>query len=163
MKPAWLPNIISLDGDWEKTLKNLYKIFEQDFIQGKPCFQDKQVRWDQRKLDGQYEEGFWHVISVKDQETQERVPDFDRAKRLPWCAPTIVNSQDAQIKCWDYREGNGKIRIYIWLEQWDYLVILEKRPAKSGEMVTLVTAYYVSGSSTRKKLTKKYENRVSGD
>lgn len=160
MKPAWLPNTISLDGEWEKTLNKLYLIFVEDFIKGKPKFGDRSVWWDQNKYDGRFEEGFWHVISAKDHATQERIPDFERAKRLPWCAPVVLNYQDPQIKCWDFQEGRGKIRTYIWLEQWDYLVILEKRSTRNGEIAFLITAYFISGSSSRKKLTQKYEQRV---
>lgn len=161
MKPRWLPNTISLDGEWEKTLVRLYSIFEQDFIQTQCHFEKRQVWWDDRKFDGRYDEGFWHIISTTDRETLERIPDFERAKRLPWCAPAISNSQDPQVKCWDFREGNGKIRTYLWIEQWDYLVILEKRTVKLGEIAFLITAYHIGGNSTRRNLTRKYEQRVT--
>jgi hypothetical protein len=161
MKPAWLPNILSLDGTWEDTLEKLYSIFDQDFIQAKPSFNGMPVWWDQRIPDGRYEEGFWHIITVRDQVTQDRIPDYERAKRLPWCAPTITHSEDQAVKCWDYEEADGRIRTYVWLEQWDYVVILEKRQMRLGEVAFLITAYHVSGSSTRKKLAQKYEQRVS--
>jgi len=160
MKPVWLPNTINLDGEWEKTLAKLFTIFEQDFIKTECKFEERLVQWDNRKLDRTYDEGFWHIISTTDQETLDRIPDFDRAKRLPWCAPTICHSNDAQVKCWDYLESQGNIRTYVWLELWDYVVILQKRAIKSGEIAFLVTAYGVSGSSTRKKLARKYEQRV---
>jgi hypothetical protein len=160
MKPLWLPNILSLDGVWEKTLARLYIIFQQDFIQTQCYFEHRLVRWDERKLDGRYEEGFWHVISTKDYETGERIPDYERAKRLPWCAPTIVNSNDGEVKYWDYLESNGGIRTYLWLEQWDYVVILEKRIQRVGEIVFLITAYYVRGKRTREQLKQKYEQRI---
>jgi hypothetical protein len=160
MKPVWVLNILSFDGVWENTLARLYAIFEQDFIQTHRYFEHRPVIWDDRKLDGRYEEGFWHVISIKDQETGERIPDYERAKRLPWCAPTITNSDDITVKCWDYQESRGEIRTYLWLEQWDYVVILEKKTTGTGDIAILITAYHVGGSSTRRKLTLKYEQRV---
>ena len=164
MKPVWLPNIISLEGDWERsTLRRLYSIFEQDFIQGKPSFENRPVWWDQRKLDGRFDEGFWHIISTTDRETLERIPDFDRAKRLPWCAPVIINCADPAVKCWDYEEAGGKIRTYVWLEHWDYVIIFQKRRARVGEIAFLITAYHVDGSATRKKLAQKYERRIDAN
>lgn len=161
MKPAWLPSTISLDGRWEETLTRLYRIFEQDFILTKCFFEHREIWWNNVKLDGKYDEGFWHIISIKDQATLERIPDFERAKRLPWCAPLISNSHDPATKCWDYEEADGKVRTYIWLEQWDYLVILEKRTKRIGEIAFLITAYFVSGSASRKKLLKKYDERIA--
>ena len=158
MTPAWLPNIISLDGPWEVTLAKLYGIFENDFIRGKPCFGDKPVWWDNRIEDGKYEEGFWHIISTGP--VGQRVPDYEREKRLPWCAPTILNCGDRAVKCWDYRENGGEIRTYIWLEHLDYVIILEKRKMRFGEIAFLITAFHVGGSSTRNKLGQKYEQRI---
>lgn len=161
MRPAWLPNELSLDGNWESILGKLYKIFEVDFIQGHPNFDDKQVWWDKRKLDGHYEEGFWHIISTTGPNTQDRIPDFERARRLPWCAPTILNHTDRAVKYWDYLESKGEIRTYVWLVEWDYIVILKKRKMKFGEVAFLITAYYISGNNTRKKLEEKYKKRVN--
>lgn len=159
-RPHWLPERLVLDGTWEKTLTRLFAVFERDFIHTKRMLGNREVWWDRRKLDGKYDEGFWHIISEKDHATQERVPDFPRAERLPWCGPTISNDQDLAVKSWDYREGNGRIRTYLWLENWDYVVVLEKRPHRLGEIAFLITAYHVSGDSTHRKLKRHFDARV---
>ena len=77
-KPDWLPVIVSIDGVWELVLSRLYTIFDRDFKQLKPMFSAMQVWWDRRVLGGErYEEGFWHLISRYEKETEERllVPD----------------------------------------------------------------------------------------
>jgi len=136
----------------------LYGVFENDFIR-KPRYFDKlKVIWDNRKLDGRYDEGFWHLITKDDQVTRERLPDFPRASRLSWCGPCISNYQDVIVRVWDFVEGNGKIRTYLWLENWDYVVVLEKKP-KTKEAF-LVTAYYVEGDSTRRRLKKKLNDKL---
>ena len=163
MRPIWLPGVLSMDGSWDKTLEKLYRIFENDFIIGRPLFGELPVWWNNRKVDGQYEEGFWHLITKTEHSIMDRVPDFDRAKRLPWCAPAIINHNDPLVKCWGFVEDNGIIRTYIWLEGWDYVVILEKRRMRIGEVAFLITAYFVEGSKTRKKLLAKYENRINTD
>jgi len=157
MLPPWLPHILNLDGAWENALKILYKVFDNDFIKGKPDYLGCSVIWDNRKLDGKYEEGFWHLISKEDYESGERYADYRRAERLPWCAPTICICPEVAVTSWDYREGSGKVRTYLWLRSWDYVVVLEK--LKNPYL--LVTAYYVNGASTRRKLEKKYDNRIT--
>lgn len=72
-----------------------------------------------------------------------RTFDPRRAERLPWCGLTISNSKDPFVTVWDYMEGGGRIRTYIWLETLDYVVILEKRRQRIGTIAFLVTAYHV--------------------
>jgi len=160
MMPAWLPHIVRVDGTWEQTLVRLYHIFEIDFVQSHPSFENKQVIWDDRKLDDLFDEGFWHLITRKDGVTGERLPDFPRAERLPWCAPTINHSRDPIVRNWDYEEASGRIRSYLWLVDWDYIVILEKRNQRRGVVAFLVTAYHVDGASTRRNLERKFNNRI---
>jgi len=159
--PDWLPPMLTLSGTWENIVSGLYAIFEKDFKQGKPKFQHYMVWWDQSVLSGQhYEEGFWHLISRYDRSSGDRIPDFRRAERLPWCAPVITRSNDSAINVWDYQENRGKIRTYVWLENWDYCVILEKLRQHVQAVAMLVTAFHVDGPSQRRSLRNKFTKRV---
>lgn len=152
----WLPPILSLSGTWEQIVSTLYSIFEKDFKRARPSFQDHKVLWDRRILPNQsYEEGFYHLISIDDQSTGERIPDFRRAERLPWCAPTITHSNDNAVKVWDYLEGKGQIRTYVWLEEGDYCIVLEKLKIQVRKRAMLITAFYVDGPSRRRNLRNK--------
>lgn len=159
--PNWLPDIVSVSGEWEKVLARLYRIFDHDFRQTGCSFEGILVWWDQRKLDSPYEEGFWHLITKFDHSRQERLLDPRRSERLPWCKPTITNCDDPEVKVWDYEEARHKIRTYVWLENWDYVVILEKRELRGGRTIAfLITAFHIGGNSTRRKLRRKYEDRI---
>lgn len=160
MRPIWLPAILNMDGPWEETFKKLYEIFNNDFIEGKPKFGNIPVWWNNRKFDGEYEEGFWHIITKVDHSSGDRLIDHERARRLPWCAPTISNYSDLTIKCFEYLEQDGEINTYIWLENWDYVVILKKRKMRVGLVAFLITAFFISGRESREKLRKKYDNRL---
>ncbi len=163
--PEWLLEMMNLDGEWETTLTRLYALFTIDFKKSSFRYSGILVWWNRyiREDDEhKYEEGFWHLITEDDFSTGtlNRVPDYQRAKRLPWCRPAIVNSNDPIIKIWEYQEGNGKIRTYLWLEHFDYVIILEKRNTeKYGDIMYLITAHHVGGDSTRHKLNNKYINR----
>jgi hypothetical protein len=160
-KPDWLPPMLKLSGTWEEIVSSLYAIFDKDFKQGKPRFQDYIVWWDQRILNDQYyEEGFWHLISRDDKNTGQRIPDFRRAERLPWCAPTITHSYDNTVKVWNYQEGEGKIRTYLWLEEYDYCIIIEKRKNVAKKVAMLITAFYVDGPSRKRNLRNKLARKV---
>ena len=160
--PPWLPPLISTNGNWHEVLTRLYAIFDTDFKKGRPEFQGRIVFWDNRILPGEkYEEGFWHLITRRDAQTGDRLLDPPRAEKVPWCAPTIRHTDDIVVRVWDYPEGTGKVRTYVWLENSGYLVILEKRKGRTAKgLAFLVTAYHVDGEDTRRSLKRKYERRL---
>jgi hypothetical protein len=162
-RPLWLPNHCCVDGEPQQVLTDLYDIFAKDFKSGAIVLMRMRVSWDQRILDGgSYEEGFWHIITRRDHSSGERLFDPRRAERLPWCRPTIINAEDpVAVKVWDYSEGRGNVRTYVWLENWDYVVIFQKRCTKKGAVAFLVTAYHIDGSYTRASMKRKYEKRVA--
>lgn len=155
--PVWLPEMINMDGKWEQKIIELYNIFEKDFVIGKPFFNAFVVWWDRRVIDGNYPEGFWHIITRG--AANKRIPDFRRSERLPWCGPSISHSNDPIIKVWDYQESKT-IRTYLWLEDYDYVIILQKRNTKIGFVADLITAFHVDGNRTKLQLSTKYNQRV---
>lgn len=173
-RPSWLPAELSLDGLAEKIFPTLYVVFERDFKKSQPSFESLQVIPDMRILPNSmnYEEGFWHLTSVDETtvryergqkiytKTGNRIPDFDRAKRLPWCRQVIVNSKDSEITVWNFKENSGKVRTYLWLKNFDYVIILEKNPMRSGGMLfRLITAFYTGHGSKKKDLESRFAKR----
>lgn len=158
--PAWLGAEATTDGSWATVVTDLYAVFHADFVVGKPKLGTMPVWWDQHRARGAaYEEGFWHLVTRTDDLTMARVPDFPRARKLPWCAPIILHSTDAYVTAWRYQEGNGKVRTYLWVQPDDYVIVLEERTARLGQVAFLVTAYAVDGESTRRNLARKLANR----
>ncbi|MCD6595569.1 hypothetical protein J7L68_07845 [bacterium] len=159
--PIWLPNMISCDGDIEKIIIYLYNIFDSDFKKSKPFFNNIPVAHSQKKrifFNSSYEEGFLHLITKGPK--NNRLFDNRRAERLPWCRPTIENCKDNAVLVWDYPEKPKKIRTYIWLKDFDYVVILQKIRRKNNVFYLLITAFYVSGNSAKRNLYNKYDNRI---
>lgn len=159
-RPDWLPDIVSVNGPWGTVVARLYEVFRQDFCEAGCSFQGRPVWWDRTKSDSPFEETFWHLITQFDYQQKERLFDPRRAERLPWCKPTITHCDEPVVSLWDYRESNGDVRTYLWLENWDYIVILQKKQLNRDPVAFLVTAFYVEGDSTRKKLRRKRARRV---
>lgn len=159
--PEWLPDIVSVDGGFDDVVRMLYQIFCRDIIETNRTFRTFPVWFDRRKQDSEYEEGFWHIITRKDRSSGERLLDPRRAERVPWCGPTISHSHDAEVRAWEYEEGKRQINTYIWLENFDYLVVLTRKNIHNRPVYFLVTVYHVDGPSTKRKLYKKYNDRIA--
>lgn len=156
MNPSFLPPMLDMDGAWEDVLSKLYSIFESDFKKTKACHRGRRVIYDGRILDdGGKEEGFWHVISKDDPRTGERLPDYERARRLPWAKPMMESPAHQEIALFEYNEGprDKGLRRYLWLKNYDYVVILQTRKAA----YYWVTAFYVDSSRKKKFLARAYD------
>jgi hypothetical protein len=159
--PDWLPAIVSVDGNFDEVIMSLYRIFKRDFIDNQPHYMSIPVWHDRRKNEGEkYEEGFWHLLTRDFKNISERQFDPRRAERLPWCSPTINNCNDSSVKVWDYK-GQRRTTTYIWLEDLDYVVLLQLRNLRTQRIAFLITAYHVDGASVRRSLRRKYEKRIS--
>jgi hypothetical protein len=159
MPPRWLPEMVNVNGEPDKVFAMLHGIFDADFRRYGRQLLSLPVWWDRRVIDPPYEEGFWHLITRKDYGSGDRLLDFRRAERLPWCGPTITNCSEECVKVWDYEEGDRRVRTYVWLEAYDYVVILEKQAKRVGTVAYLITAFHVDGKQKREDLERKYRKR----
>jgi len=126
--PDWLPDLLSLSGSGQEIIGRLYEMFERDFNRGHPVFRSVPVWWNRRCLDGDpREEGFWHIITKDDAASGERLLDSPRAKRLAWARATIDHAESDDVVVFDYEEGSGRVRTYLWVNDQDYVVILERQ------------------------------------
>lgn len=170
-RPDWLPAHLPFTGDWDAFIRTLYAVFEADFKHRRPVHAGRPVWHDGRKDPGDtygFEEGFWHLTTkdewIYDPKTRtrrkERVPDFRRSERLPWCNPIITHSGDASIRTWEYQEENGQIRTYIWLRDHDYVAILRPWQTRNhGSVWMLVTAFYLDYKNAKTNMELKYARR----
>lgn len=139
-----------------------YRVFQQDFIHSQ-CFLEK-ILIDSKthqKLqieDLEVEEIFWHIISRKNR--NHRTFDEERAKRIRWIKHIINDYSKPHIKMFYFCENNGKIRLYLWLYQHDFVVILEKIITKNYTAF-IVTSFYIDNSRKRQSLDKKYTDYIN--
>ena len=90
-------------------------IFERDFKFNQPLYSGKPV-WFFPEMEGDKESIFWHLTHREDKKTGERLPDMRRCERLPWIKAVIENRDKPELLNWDYKEGDGSVKTYLWLK-----------------------------------------------
>lgn len=156
-KPDWLPEMYPVNPWTEKTYELLYEIFQKDFVNNQPQYRGYVVWFFPEEEDGK-EVVFWHLTSREDNAVGERIPDLRRSERLPWARPMLDNPDKPEVLDWDYEEGDGSIKTYVWLKDYDYLVVLKKY--KDGRR-RLITSFWIEYQNFRDKLEKKYKQRFN--
>lgn len=138
----------------DEIFEYLYLFFERDFISQRTLLAGC-IHMDpngQGIRDGR-EEVFWHITtrekkkSVKQGKKMVKIVtrplDHDRAGRLEWIRPILMNHSHANIKLFYRKETKGKkpIRLYLWAYNHDFVVIVQKLGAKDA---FLVTSFYIT-------------------
>ncbi|HQT01967.1 MAG TPA: hypothetical protein PLU46_03795 [Thiotrichales bacterium] len=153
----------------------LYAFFHRDFIQNKTLLAQSILVDPQSQLkeDGK-ECTFWHLTSrenmksVKNKDTgryeqvKVRLPDYARSSRIEWVKQIIVNHDHDDVLCFYHKETQGKkqIRYYLWADQDDFVVILQKLGRSSS---FLVTSFYIDYEGKRVEFQRRYEHYKSGN
>lgn len=173
MSPHWTPDLECKDPleGFPSYEDRIYEIFRRDFIDSHPEYEGMRVsvRRQQEESDGKWA-GFFHITSVEDKETGERVADLRRCERVRYPRKTI-DHYDNCPECgyricekplvWWFRKARRN-RVHILIEPERYLVVLEPHPEKDYCM--LVTAYYVDRDHSYRKLIRQYNDALkNGD
>ena len=147
----------------------LYDIFYDDFIANKTFLNGSiYINPQSHKKEEGKELSFWHLTTrtqsrLKKEgnrtiKIKERLLDFDRAKRIHWIKPIIDNALAAHnIKLFYKKETTKKkpIRLYLWAEDEDFVVILQKLGKSSS---FLVTSFYITHQRKRDDFQKYYQD-----
>jgi hypothetical protein len=155
-KPQWLPALVLIsdyDGDWDKYLSALYQFFRKDFIESRPLFRETPVGIAKHPYSQGKESTFWHLISEGNVE-EDRIPDFERCKRVRWPRAIIENHEMPFVQVWETMRGREKrILLRFIFDKEDYLVVL----AEHKGIVLLITAYLVTWESQKRRLHQEFE------
>lgn len=155
--PDWLPPLWPMSPWSEAVMEQLYAIFRRDFIDD-PALYDGCEVWFFPERERGKELIFWHLVEREDPPgSGHRFPDFRRCERLPWARAMLDHHRAPQIKAWDYEEGDGDIRTYVWLEALDYVIVMKRF---RGGRRRLITAYFIDYDSKRRTLRRKWEKRL---
>lgn len=156
--PNWLPEMLKIEPWCEASVPTLYAQFSRDFKGVNLTLDGLPVRYFPNLEEDGKEAIFWHLIQKEDRESKVRVPDYCRCCRLSWVAAVISNGNQSEVTKWDYLEARGVVQTYLWLREFDYLVVL--RRFKKGAGWNLITAHCVDGNGTRRTLESKLQRRI---
>lgn len=154
--PAWLPDMFPVNPWTAGTYEDLYQVFCRELKDSHPSYRGAEV-WFFLDMDDGKEQLFWHLTSRDDKETNERLPDLRRSERLPWVRPMIDQPNQPEVLDWDSEEADGTIKTYVWLRDYDFVVIMKKYPDENRR---LITSFWIEYGNTRRKMQKKYDNRI---
>jgi hypothetical protein len=154
--PDWLPSLFVISPWTEHTFEGLYAIFKDDFLDNPANYCGHRV-WLFPEKERNKETIFWHLTEREDKELACRVADPRRAERLPWGRPMLDNLVDPHILHGDYEEGDKTIKTYVWLKDFDYLIVLKRMPDLSRR---LITSFYIEYSNKRRDLERKYKQML---
>jgi hypothetical protein len=146
--------------------------FVEDFIEQKTYLNGNiYINPESYKKDENKELAFWHLTTREKQYTKregkkfvtykERLLDIDRADRLEWVKKIIENHTLPDIKCFYKKETTNKkpIRLYLWLHEKNFVVILQKLGKSSS---FLVTSFYIDHEDKKVDYQDYYENYTNG-
>ncbi len=155
--PEWLPPLVLLEeykGNWSAYLDALYSAFTHDFVQSHPRFRGRGCVPFQRPMSQGKEATFWHIISEGEEE-RDRQPDLRRCEHIGWVRAIIEHADTVEVKTWEKKHskrGVAETRVYLWLEDQGYVVVL----IDQQRVFRLLTAFPTTYDHTRRRLRKDY-------
>jgi len=149
VQPEWLPSKVVLNGSIQDCYKKLHDIYQSEIVSENIEIEGVPVIYNNRldKTNPPYTHGFTHLVTrkVENQNDGFRVYDPNRAERLSWLVPLLKNYKDSCVSCFWFMTPDGAIlgeSLAIWLEEWDYLVVLKWVSIQKTEKV-IATAHHV--------------------
>lgn len=149
MRPEWLPPKIVLNGSIQDDYKKLHEIYQNEIagekikVEGVPVIHNHLLDTTNRP----YTYGFTHLIirEVSNRFDRFRSYDPERAEKLSWVVPLLKNYKDQCVSCFWFETPMGAVlgeSLAIWLEEWDYVLILRWVSIEKEEKV-VVTAHHI--------------------
>lgn len=146
--------------DESKIIDFLYEIFKNDFIENRTLLASK-IYIDpisNDKSDGK-EKIFWHITTKENSKSKKREFDKERASRISWIKKIILNYNNNEIKFFYHYENKQKvIRLYLWVHQKDFIVIIQKLGNSSSH---LVTSFYIDKHYNKNIYEKRYQKYIA--
>lgn len=165
MLPDWLESPLNVDGlNINQTYDFLYSVYNQTLsnidkiiVDGKNITID---RGESKESPG-YERAFIHFITRSRGKGPNAIRSYDEARaiKIHWIKPLLIHYKDEMVKSF-WAKGPKENSLYIWLEDFDYLLILKDiKSKKFNELRMVVTAYSVD-PEMKQSLRKKYLNAI---
>lgn len=170
----WIPDPIEVLPWDDRTYDMLYEVFCNSIRDAVLNYYGSEIWFYRDQLDDNRETLFWHLTTRKPRKVPRRkekflrkgtlksnsirFPDPRRCERLCWVNPIICNCHKDDVLDWNYLEGDGSTKTYLWLRKYSFVVILKYT---GNNRRRLITSYYVDCDNTRISFEEKYEKRIT--
>ena len=175
---CWIPDETDMNDfeSWREYDAFLYSIFKRDFVDTRPIFKGLEVRPRTNPRYDEREESFWHLTcrdyGHKNGLPECRDPDLGRCRRIRWprafiehyldCADYIADPEHCNgVIAWESthkpKKGKPKNRVKMFLEEEQYLLVLEQR----SSYYLLITAYEVNEEHSLKRIKRDAEKKCA--
>jgi len=134
---------LEIEGPTPNQLYQMYGVFLQDIARNPIIMNGKQVKFNSNKSKHPICKGkalaFEHIITRESRISGRRDFDRERANKIHWIRPILLNAGDVRIKCFEKTNYKGQNQQYYWFEEKSFVVIL--REIQSD--LFLITAFLV--------------------
>jgi hypothetical protein len=118
---------LSIDGPTSKQLHRLYGIFLKDFKNDPIFIHGIQLKYNANPSRHPICKGkamaFEHIITRKSEYSRNRNFDPERANKIHWIKPVILNVNDFRIKFFEEVNHDGENQLFYWFQEKSFVVI----------------------------------------
>jgi len=148
---------LGFDEPTDDQLTQLLGIFQKDFVDEAFTINACSVKIvDKASFNREFKgcpETFVHLITRESKMKGQRMFDRERANRLHWIKPILVNYQDPRIKYYEYLDEKGIAKKHFWFEEFNFMVVLKP----IGNDLLVVTGFKVDALE-KKRYLKRYRD-----
>ncbi len=138
-------------GNIQNYFKEVYAVFEADFIKSNALFHGTRVTAQKFPMVDGIHRTFYH-ITHEGLDENNRKPDIRRMERIKFPKFCIESCPHHELLIWKNQRGRDT-RILIFNEDEGYITVLTERPG----YFLLWTSYLVEQNHKKRKLIKEYE------
>jgi len=121
----------------------LFEVFKTDFIDNPFLVDTSKVKiiHAKSKLPGftKYPETFVHIITRKSTISEKRSFEPERANRIHWIKPILLQKADNRVKFFKFTDEDGVLKDHYWFQEMDFMIVL--KPISKD--VLIITAFCV--------------------
>jgi hypothetical protein len=147
---------LCFDGPTSEQLSLMYNIFLNDFANNPLLINGKTVKYNLNKSKHPICRGkvqaFEHIITRESKIAQKRNFDPERANKIHWLRPILLNAHDARIKYFERLSDKGLNQQFYWYEEKGFIIILREIQPD----IMLITSFSVD-KSEKAKFKKWYD------
>ncbi len=140
-------------------LYQMYSVFLNDIVNYPIVIDGKTLKYNRNRSKHPICKGkaqaFEHIITRKSKYSGKRDFDRERANKIHWIRPIILNVEDARIKYFERINDKGKNQLFFWYEEKSFIVIVREIQPD----ILLITSFSVD--VTERGMYKKWYNEYN--